>query len=279
MTRSPRDLRPLDVLGVPVRVRAADAEAAERLALCYAAFGDATGGTAPLAAELAGGDGRWTVRVDGRGETGAEDLTLAVRAFHHELMHGVMLRARRYFYVHAAVAELDGGAVVLPGLSRAGKSTVVLALVRAGARLLSDELLVFDPEARECLAFPRAIKVRDECVPYFGDLAGRFVGEGEGRFVPFDALGEGAVAARAPVRAVAVPRWQRSGSTELSAIRPGQALLELTSSALNFGTHGPASLDALTAVVRGARAFRLAWRDPGRAAELLLGALRDGEHR
>jgi hypothetical protein len=45
--------------------------------------------------------------------------------------------------VHAGVVEIGGRAVVVPGRSRAGKTTLVLALVAAGATYLSDEFAVF----------------------------------------------------------------------------------------------------------------------------------------
>ena len=44
------------------------------------------------------------------------------------------------------------------------------AFVAAGAGFLSDELLAFDPDAGRARAFPRAIKIRDECVDYFPEL-------------------------------------------------------------------------------------------------------------
>ena len=42
-------------------------------------------------------------------------------------------------FVHAGVVAVDGRAIVLPGPSRSGKSTLVAALVRAGATYFSDE--------------------------------------------------------------------------------------------------------------------------------------------
>lgn len=49
-----------------------------------------------------------------------------------------------FLFVHAGVVGWQGQALVIPGPSRAGKSTLVLELVRAGAQFLSDEFAVFD---------------------------------------------------------------------------------------------------------------------------------------
>jgi hypothetical protein len=56
------------------------------------------------------------------------------------------MAARRRLCVHAGVVVVGGQAVVLPGRSCSGKSTLVLALVQAGAAYLSDEYAVFDAD-------------------------------------------------------------------------------------------------------------------------------------
>lgn len=49
-------------------------------------------------------------------------------------------------FVHSGVVEFDRRAIVFPGKSRYGKSTMVAALVEAGCRYLSDEYAVISPE-------------------------------------------------------------------------------------------------------------------------------------
>jgi hypothetical protein len=51
-------------------------------------------------------------------------------------------------FVHAAVVGYRGRAIVLPGKSDAGKTTLTAALVRAGARYLSDEYALVDDRGR-----------------------------------------------------------------------------------------------------------------------------------
>jgi len=52
--------------------------------------------------------------------------------------------ARSRVFVHAGVVGWRGGAILLPGRSLAGKSTLVDALIRAGATYYSDEYAVLD---------------------------------------------------------------------------------------------------------------------------------------
>lgn len=54
----------------------------------------------------------------------------------------VALRSPDRVFVHAGVVGVDGQALVLPGRSRSGKSTLVKALVEAGATYYNDEYAV-----------------------------------------------------------------------------------------------------------------------------------------
>jgi len=275
--RAARAMRTFELLDTPVHVRCDDAQADARLAIAYGAAPAPRRSAEPLEAALTGDDEHgWTITVAGRERLRARTRVDAIRTLNHELLQALMRRAPHLFYVHAGVVSVGGRGVVMPGLSRAGKSTLALAFVTAGARLLSDELLAFDPRAETCVAVPRALKVRDECVSYFPELAHAFVGEGEGRFLPFDALADDVVAPAAPVSAIVIPRWEPDGDDRPVATTQGQALLELAASALNFGTHRAISVDHLADTVKRAACFRIAWRDPHRAVDRLLAELPDG---
>jgi hypothetical protein len=52
--------------------------------------------------------------------------------------------AEPFIFVHAGCVGVDGRAVVLPGYSMSGKSTLTAALISAGAEYLSDEYAVVD---------------------------------------------------------------------------------------------------------------------------------------
>ncbi|HLA96748.1 MAG TPA: hypothetical protein VK612_13585 [Pyrinomonadaceae bacterium] len=67
--------------------------------------------------------------------------------------------ARDLVFVHAGVVGWNGGAIVLPGRSFQGKTTVVAELVRAGATYLSDEYAIFD-ENGYVHSFPRPLAMR-----------------------------------------------------------------------------------------------------------------------
>jgi hypothetical protein len=261
----------LHLLGMAVRLETNDPELRERLAVCYAPVlsQDMRSG---LRGTLERGPHGYRVAVDGGAARYESDPVTALRVLNHELLQALMRRSRAHYFVHAAVLVWRARALVLPGLSRAGKSTLALALVLAGAGYLSDELLAFTSAAR-AEPVPRALKIRDECVGYFPELAGRFVGTGEGRFLPFAAMPAGARVEPAPVGAIVVPRWSPAAEDRPQPLTRGEALLALAASSLNFGTHREASLDWLAVLVDEAQTFALPWSNPRRAAQALLAAL------
>jgi hypothetical protein len=67
--------------------------------------------------------------------------------------------APRHAFVHAGVVGWRGRAIVIPGSSFSGKSTLTAALVRAGATYYSDEYAVIDSRGR-VLPFARPLQLR-----------------------------------------------------------------------------------------------------------------------
>lgn len=69
--------------------------------------------------------------------------------------------AEKHVFVHAGAVAIGGKALVLPGRSRSGKSTLVAELLRMGAQYLSDEYAVVDEEGL-VHAFPKPLSLRIE---------------------------------------------------------------------------------------------------------------------
>jgi hypothetical protein len=77
---------------------------------------------------------RWT-----RSEAALDVLDSAIRS-------RISVLSPERVFIHAGVVEHDGRALVLPGPSLAGKTTLVAALVSQGAGYLSDEYAVLDAD-------------------------------------------------------------------------------------------------------------------------------------
>jgi hypothetical protein len=87
-------------------------------------------------------------------------LTEAGRALAAHAEQFVAERAPDHLFVHAGVVGWDGCAIVMPGSSFAGKTTLVRAWLGAGATYYSDEFAVLD-RAGNVHPFARPLAVRD----------------------------------------------------------------------------------------------------------------------
>ena len=70
-------------------------------------------------------------------------------------------RVQNQLFVHAGVVGWHGRAIVIPGRSFSGKTTLVAAFVKAGATYYSDEYAVLDSEGI-VHPYPRRLSIRQE---------------------------------------------------------------------------------------------------------------------
>jgi hypothetical protein len=127
-----------------------------------------------------------------------------------DLHLSIALHATDDVFVHAGVVAWNGVAILLPGRSLAGKSTLVHELVRAGATYLSDEYARITSTG-EIAPYPRPLQLRT--------AGGR-------RLVDPFTIGCVAVAPCAP--GVVVFTHHRTGAAfEPVVVPPAQAALEL----------------------------------------------------
>jgi hypothetical protein len=167
--------------------------------------------------------------------------------------------ARRRIFVHAGVVGWRGQAIVIPGHSLSGKSTLVAALVRAGATYYSDEYAVFDAQG---------------CVhPYARRLSLRT--ENFGRPVRCDpeTLGGRRGAKPLPVGLIAVSQYQSGASWRPRQLSPGQAALALLANTVPARRRPEAALAALQPVVSCAAALKGRRGEADETAAVLLRTL------
>jgi hypothetical protein len=157
--------------------------------------------------------------------------------------------ARGRVFVHAGVVGWHGRAIVIPGRSFSGKSTLVAALLRAGATYYSDEYAVLD-ELGRVHPYPRPLSIRDAA-----GSTGRHPAEAFGAPVGVEPL---------PLGLLAVTSYRVGARWAPVRLSPGQAVLELLANTVSARREPAVALDVLGRAVRcGA-----AWKGPrGEAAE------------
>lgn len=188
--------------------------------------------------------------------------------------HGLAGLNHRLLF-HAAVVAKDGRALLLPAVSGAGKSTLTAALTASGWAYLSDELAVVDPQTLRVEPFAMPIGLKDKSmaalkdfIPGVEDLRRHIRADGIGLrfFTPPGAASEGSL----PMQALVFPLYSRANATELTALRPLEALEKLAttgSSARPLASQDIAAILQLAALP----GYRLEFSDLKAALKLLDG--------
>ena len=145
--------------------------------------------------------------------TKSRSLNEVLEDFERRLKLFVAEKARRRVFVHAGAVGWQGRAILIPGLSHSGKTSLVVELVRAGATYYSDEYAVLD---------------RQGCVyPYPQALGLRQPGSLRQEKCPVEEIG-GVVGTRPlPVGLVLACPYKAGARWRPLELSPAQAILEL----------------------------------------------------
>ncbi len=87
------------------------------------------------------------------------ELSPVLQILETQIRHAVAELAPRRVFVHAGVIEHRGRAIVIPGPSMSGKSTLVSELIKLGATYYSDEYAVLDDKGMVS-PFPKPLSLR-----------------------------------------------------------------------------------------------------------------------
>jgi hypothetical protein len=185
----------------------------------------------------------------------------------------------RYAVLHAAAAELDGNAVLLPGTSMSGKTTLVAGLASAGLRYLSDELVAIDPAYLRVLAYPKPLSLDPgswAALPALQPVVEPAVRP----YLPHQwqvsptSFGPDPIAREANPRLVVFPRYDRDADLSLARLADTEALAAASRCAVNL-RQTPSLFATLGRVVARCECYSLVSSDLGTAVEVITDLLRD----
>jgi hypothetical protein len=192
----------------------------------------------------------------------AEALDDALILLGGRMMIHVAEHAPEYVFLHAGVVAWEHRALLLPGASYAGKSTLVAELVRAGATYYSDEFALLDSQGR-VHPFTRDIRMRRPGAPDQVPL-------------PLRQLDGRAATGPLPVSMVVFAEFAEHARWAPEAMTPGRAVLELLLHSTPVQRTPGRTLATLSAMMRHARAWRSQRGEAAVAARSLLAALATG---
>jgi len=169
----------------------------------------------------------------------SEDLDAVLGALESDVQMYLAQSAHGKLFVHAGVVEWGGRAIIIPGRSFSGKTTLVAEFVRAGATYYSDEFAVFDKSGR-VYPFSKSLGIRETrdsprqtkySISEYGGIAGT---------QPI------------PVGLVLATNYQRGGRWCPSRRSEGTAVLALLENTVTARREPELALGILSRVVRSA---------------------------
>jgi len=169
------------------------------------------------------------------------DLEEALAALQSDFHIQVAGWAREGLFVHAGVVGWNGKAVVIPGRTFSGKSSLVAALVRAGATYFSDEYAVFDTDG-QVHPYAKPLSLRDE------------EGKPHGTY-PIEVLGGSAATEPLPVGMIVSGRYEAGARWRPRPLSPGRAMLTLLDNTVQVRRQPQTALQTLQKAAMDAEAF------------------------
>lgn len=209
-----------------------------------------------------GADDGWMVSRDIAPITYVSDPEHAIELMLSDLELWVAEMAPGWIFLHAGCVVVDDRAIVAPGRTMTGKSSLTAALVRAGATYYSDEYAVLDA-AGQVRPYPRPLSIR----PYDGGPAVRQHASEFGGVTGSEPM---------PVGMVAALAFDPDAGWAVEELTRGPAVLRLLDNTVAARSRTDAALDALDLATQGAILLGGTRGDADDAAVLLIDALRAG---
>lgn len=159
-------------------------------------------------------------------------------------------------FVHAGVVGWQGKAILIPGRSFSGKTTLTAALIKAGATYYSDEYAIIDTEGRVS-PYPRFLSIRDDS------------GGHKYKCSP-EALGAEIGTNPLPVGLVVMSEYKKGAHWKAHVLSPGHAILAMLDNTVTARAQPQAALRRLQKVALSAKTIKAKRGEASEAVERIL---------
>jgi hypothetical protein len=169
-------------------------------------------------------------------------LDIALHVFDAQLRAHIALRSPDRIFVHAGVVGHRGKAIVIPGMSFSGKTTLVAELVRQGATYYSDEYAVLDEQGL-VHPFPKPLSIR--------------LSDGVGTRTAVEHLGGAAGTTPLPLGLIVISQYRRDATWQPRSLSHGEAVIQLLANTIPAQERPEETMNALRRAVDGSGAVAL----------------------
>ena len=185
----------------------------------------------------------------------------------------------RHMLLHAGSVSVGNAGVLIPGSSRAGKSSLTMSLLLRGGRYFSDEVGVVTTNSSELIPFPKPLSSRvpemfPEVTSWFGpseeDVAQEVDGWTPVWFAHANDIRADSIAEPVRVSHIIFPEQGKESGPVIEPMSESEAMKRLLRSTVNFEIIGSNAFHALAKIVREAKAYRLMRNGIESTADLVL---------
>ncbi len=197
--------------------------------------------------------------------------------FEMGLNWAVASRTLRYLIFHAAVVEKNGRAVIIPGMSGQGKSTLCAGLIHSGWRYFSDEFAMIDFDDLSLIPYPRPLSLKNQSISVIRDhfpeaeISNSLTDTPKGTVAYIRPAREmmSRVGERAQPAAIIFPNYQPDSEAEAYPLKLAEAFLVMTMSSVNYDRFGETSFDALSKLIDQCGVYNIHYPDLKTAIQLV----------
>ena len=224
-----------------------------------------------------------SVKAEVNGDTifGPVPAHRAFTTFETAMNWSVALTDVAPMFVHSAVLERDGRALLMPADSGSGKSTLAAALAWRGWRLLSDEMAIFSFEDGRLRPNPRPVSLKNTSIAVISAFEPRarmsrvYHGTPKGDISFMQPPAEAIARSRETVAPAWVvgPSFVTGAPANLVALDRVEGFRLLTDNAVNYASMLRTGFEMITDVVERCGIYRLTYSNLDEAITLIEGLL------
>jgi hypothetical protein len=264
-------------LDLQFAVRSTDPTVGVTIAQLFGALIDAAPGPVTCAYSVVGGEPGatgFTVYAGQQvvGQTATTNGVISLLLW--DLNRRAVASSSRFLPVHAAAVSFAGKAVLVPGPSGTGKTTLAAGLVKSGCTYLTDEVVAIERSTGEVVPYMKPLAIKEgsraalsavgiECVSRLDE-------ESEPWYVEPDQQAAVAVARRCPPGFIVLLRYSEGAPTTVASLPRSAALVALAQSSFQTLHPGSRGLELLAKVARRCRCLELRSGDLAAACHRLL---------
>lgn len=197
-----------------------------------------------------------------------EDMFVALTT---DINHRAIASRPQRLMLHAGAVSVRGRAILLPGQSGAGKTTLTAALLSVGCDYLTDEAVSLDLDTLEVEPYAKPLSLDPASYETLGIDAEEWTARG---VVPPSYFGRVTAPPRSRAAVIVFPRFEQGARTSMRPLTRAEALIELANNSFNFTDHGGEWLGNLARMVERCTCWRFTISDAREAARIMVGSRR-----